>query len=58
VSGKDFVKFAKQNGWKVVRVQGSHHILKKGGIIVAVPVHGNKDLKPGTLADLRKKTGL
>ena len=36
-------------GWVLQRIKGSHHIYSKLGErkIISIPVHGNKDLKPG-----------
>ncbi|MDR1277403.1 MAG: type II toxin-antitoxin system HicA family toxin [Treponema sp.] len=49
MSGKDFVKLLKRNGWIPDRIKGSHHIMRKNGISISVPVHTNEDLKPGIL---------
>ena len=57
MSGKDFVKKLMKNGWELDRVSGSHHILRKDGICLSVPVHRNEDLKPGILNNLNKKAG-
>ncbi len=44
---KDLLKLLLKNGWKVVRISGSHHILEKEGFIpISLPVHG-KDMKVG-----------
>ncbi|MDR1316179.1 MAG: type II toxin-antitoxin system HicA family toxin [Spirochaetales bacterium] len=45
MSGKDFVKQLKKDGWSEDRISGSHHIMVKGSTSIAVPVHGNGDLK-------------
>ncbi|MDR3302339.1 MAG: type II toxin-antitoxin system HicA family toxin [Spirochaetaceae bacterium] len=37
------------------RVKGSHHIIRKNGQSVAVPVHGAKDLDKGLQASLIKR---
>jgi len=58
VSGKDCVKLLKKNGWTVSRIRGSHHIMLKDGVCVAVPIHGNADIAPGTLHSILKKAGL
>ncbi|WP_133513163.1 type II toxin-antitoxin system HicA family toxin [Candidatus Thiosymbion oneisti] len=60
VSGKTFCKFLEQHGWELQRVCGSHHIYTKSDReeILTVPVHGNKDLKKGTLQKLLKDSGL
>jgi len=58
MSGKEYIKKLLLNGWKIDRIKGSHHIIKKGTLTVSVPVHGNKDLKPGTLSNLYKTTGI
>ena len=57
MSGKDFVKKLMKDGWALDRVNGSHHIMRKNGAILSVPVHKNEDLKPGILNSLNKKAG-
>ena len=48
------------NGWKLVRVCGSHYQYKKSGIpfTVVIPNHGNKDISIGVLKNLENMTGL
>lgn len=60
VSGKELARKLEQNGWMLLRIQGSHHIYGKSGSIVrlSVPVHGNKPLKIGLLKHLLKMAGL
>jgi predicted RNA binding protein YcfA (HicA-like mRNA interferase family) len=48
-SGKEMVRFLRQQGFELVRVRGSHHLLERQGLKTAVPVHGNQTLKLGTL---------
>ena len=55
MSGKDFIKKLMKDQWELDRVKGSHHIMRKNGISLSVPVHGNEDLKPGILNFLIKK---
>ena len=57
MSGKDFVKKLIRDGWTLDRVNGSHHIMRKNGVVLSVPVHKNEDLKPGMLNSLYKKAG-
>ena len=45
---KDLLDLLLKNGWKIDRIQGSHHILKKDGQTEVVPVHG-KDVPKGLL---------
>jgi predicted RNA binding protein YcfA (HicA-like mRNA interferase family) len=47
-------------GWKLQRIQGSHYIYTHPGSfkILTLPVHGNQDLKKGTLARLAKDADL
>jgi predicted RNA binding protein YcfA (HicA-like mRNA interferase family) len=54
---KDLVKLLKQNGWKIDRIQGSHHIMVKGNKTECIPVHG-KDVPTGLLNVILKRTGL
>jgi predicted RNA binding protein YcfA (HicA-like mRNA interferase family) len=52
------MKLLQQNGWRLDRVEGSHHILIKGDKTLSVPVHGSKDLGKGLLLALMKQGGL
>lgn len=54
---KDLLKLLQKNGWKVVRVNGSHHILEKDGKIETIPIHG-KDVPNGLLNAILKRHGL
>ena len=59
MTGKEIIKILEQNGWHVARVKGSHHIVKKDGMLpTVVPVHGKKDIKPGLLRSIEKATGV
>jgi len=59
MTGKELLNKLKKDGWTLDRISGSHHIMKKDGCIpVSVPVHGKKDLKPGTLNDILKDANL
>jgi predicted RNA binding protein YcfA (HicA-like mRNA interferase family) len=59
VSGKDAVKAFRKLGFVEARIQGSHVILKMDGNpnLLTIPVHGNSDLKTGTLRGLIKASG-
>ena len=56
VSGKRLAKLAEQKGWKLARIQGSHHIYTKADRVerVVIPIHGNKSLKTGLQRSLMK----
>lgn len=54
---KDLLKLLKSSGWKVVRIQGSHHVLQKDGKTEVIPIHG-KDVPKGLLNAILKRTGL
>lgn len=43
------VHFLKRQGFAVVRVRGSHHVMGHGTQRTTVPVHGNRPLRIGTL---------
>lgn len=60
VSGKKLCSIVQQHGWILKRVKGSHHIFEKDGLdtTLSIPVHGNKDLKIGTLKALLKQANL
>ena len=59
-SGKELVKLLESNGWQLLRVHGSHHILGKSGSVIrlSVPVHGNKPIKTGLLRHILKMAGI
>lgn len=54
---KDLLKALMKDGWTLVRVNGSHHIVQKGDKTETVPVHG-KDVPKGLLSAILKRTGL
>ena len=60
VSGARFAKLLEQHGWRLLRVNGSHHIYGKEGQVerISVPIHGSKPLKVGLLRHLLKVAGL
>lgn len=48
VSGKERLRFLQREGFTVLRVRGSHHVLSHGDVDTVVPVHGNRVLAVGT----------
>lgn len=56
-----FLRELLRAGWKIERVNGSHHILihpDKTGITITLPVHGSKELGRGLELKIRKIAGL
>jgi predicted RNA binding protein YcfA (HicA-like mRNA interferase family) len=53
-------KILEKHGWIRVRTKSSHHAYQKAGLpaTIIVPVHGNKDLKPGTQHGIMKDARL
>jgi len=61
VSGKRVVQALRKAGFAVVRISGSYHLLSmpdNPARAVVVPVHGNQDLKAGTLRSIMRQSGL
>lgn len=60
ITGRDAVRAFERAGFVMDRVRGSHHILKKPGIVyhLSVPVHGKRTIARGTLRRLIKISGL
>ena len=55
VKGRQVISALTKAGFVVDRIVGSHHILVYPGDAtrtVTVPVHSNRDLKPGTLRSI------
>ncbi|MHC9540667.1 MAG: type II toxin-antitoxin system HicA family toxin [Vulcanimicrobiota bacterium] len=55
MTGKQMKKKYEDNGWELDRINGSHHIMKKGEHTESIPIHGNKELKKGTESKLLKR---
>lgn len=60
LSGKQMVKLLSENGWRLLRINGSHHVMMKPGVArsISVPVHGNQTLPTGTEKSILKQAGL
>jgi predicted RNA binding protein YcfA (HicA-like mRNA interferase family) len=58
MTGKYVIARLKADGWQLNRINGSHHILTKGGTAVPVPVHGSRDLGAGLIAAIQRQTGV
>lgn len=56
---KELIRRLEQEGWQVVRTEGSHHMMKHSQRkdLIVVPFH-NTDLKPGILNKILKQAGL
>lgn len=59
-SGKELAGLIERNGWKLLRVNGSHHIYGKDGekARISIPIHGNKPIKVGLARHLLKVAGV
>lgn len=55
--GKELVKLLQKNGWRIDRIKGSHHIMKKDGKTEIIPVH-NTDIPTGLVNSILKRAGL
>ncbi|MGA2585253.1 MAG: type II toxin-antitoxin system HicA family toxin [Tepidisphaeraceae bacterium] len=60
ISGKELARIVERNGWRLLRVTGSHHIYGKSGspVRLCVPIHGNRPIKTGLLRHLIKQAGI
>jgi predicted RNA binding protein YcfA (HicA-like mRNA interferase family) len=60
VNGKQVIAALEKEGWYVKRVRGSHHVLRHPSIpdAIPVPVHGNREIKRGTLASILRTAGV
>lgn len=60
ISGKELAKLVESHGWKLARINGSHHIYCKPGntVRLSIPIHGNTPLKIGLLKSLLKMAGI
>jgi predicted RNA binding protein YcfA (HicA-like mRNA interferase family) len=61
VNGRAVLRALERAGFRVERVSGSHHVLRRPGVPgskVIVPLHGAHDLPPGTLRNIINQAGL
>ena len=58
MTGKELLKLLKKEGWEIIRIEGSHHILRKNGKTLVLPVHGNQSVPNGLLNRLLKDAGI
>lgn len=56
ISGKSFARLAELKGWKLARINGSHHIYVMEGRMerLVIPIHRNQTLKIGLQSALMK----
>ncbi|MPZ33170.1 MAG: addiction module toxin, HicA family [Rhodospirillales bacterium] len=53
VSGRELMAALGRKGFQVIRVKGSHHVLRHAdGRMTVVPVHGREEIGPGLLAKI------
>ena len=57
-TGKEMLRFLQRQGYTLLRVRGSHHILEGHGRRTSVPVHGSQLLKIGTLRSILRDIDL
>ena len=57
-NSSDIIRRLKREGWKCVRVAGSHHVFKKPGVrdTIVVP-HPKKSFGPGLVSKIYKQAG-
>ena len=56
MNGNDIITKLKAAGWKLDRINGSHHIVLKDGN--AFPVHGSRDIGTGLVAAIQRQSGV
>lgn len=59
-SGKELIRLLENHGWRVERIEGSHHIMTRPGReeALSVPVHGNRSLKIGLIKGILSTAGI
>jgi len=58
--GRELIGLLERHGWRVERIEGSHHIMTRPGReeTLSVPVHGNRSLKIGLTKAILKAAGI
>ena len=59
-SGKELTRFLENHGWRVERIEGSHHIMTRPDReeTLSVPIHGNRSLKIGLIKGILRAAGI
>ena len=52
VSGAEMVRFLQRQGFQLIRIRSSHHFMERNEQRTSVPVHGNRELRIGTLRSI------
>ena len=56
LTGKEIIKILTKQEYTVIRIEGSHHVLKRpDGRITVIPVHASEEIGPGLLTRIIKK---
>ena len=58
MNANEVIRRLKADGWQLVRVRGSHHLMEKNGKVVPVPVHGSREIGKGLIAEIERQTGV
>ncbi len=60
ISGRDPARIVERRGWRLLRINGSHHIYGREGSVMrlSIPIHGSQALKIGLLRALAKHAEL
>ena len=60
ISGKRMCKVLDEHGCILKNIRGSHYVYyePKTKVNISVPVHGNRDLKPGLQRHIMKLAGI
>jgi predicted RNA binding protein YcfA (HicA-like mRNA interferase family) len=60
MNGKQVITRLKQEGWTLIKINGSHHMMQNIELNkkVPIPVHSSRDIKIGTIKSIEKQTGV
>jgi predicted RNA binding protein YcfA (HicA-like mRNA interferase family) len=59
VSGRELATALGRKGFQIVRIKGSHHVLRHAdGRMTVVPIHGKEEIGPGLLAKILRDCDL
>ncbi len=57
MTGRQIIKILESEGWCILRQTGSHVRMGKDELRTTIPIHGKKDLKKGTIANIERQKG-
>ena len=58
MKSSEFHRLVRENGWRLIRVKGSHYIYEKNRMTYSIPFHGSQEVGKGLEKKFKKALGI